>query len=227
MLRLLRLRHDEEEWQRLGWGPQYDEEGYHWPPVEVTDVNQWLERLVEAHVSGLFPDRRLQWTRQPKRRGPKSGIRNPVPAEGWAEWVDAASLDEDFRELRSAFRTRLIASKQAVPRLKPDAKAWYQNLAQEVLAQSSIEWSGLKGCEITQYPVATPPAEDLCHPGDSAPVSPQNRDLWLDTSATPYELKKYDASSAVWTRAMTFKTQDLPQALETVKEIYGPMPYEE
>jgi hypothetical protein len=40
-------------------------------------------------------------------------------------------------------------------------------------------------------------------------------------------LKKYDASSAVWIMAMTFKTQDLPHALETVKEIYGPMPYEE
>jgi hypothetical protein len=120
---LLRLRYDEAEWQRLGWVPQYDEDSYHWPPAKVTVVNQWLERLVEAHVNGLFPDRRLQWTPQPKRRGPKSGIRNPVPAEGWAEWVDAASLDEDFRELRSAFKTRLIASKQAVPRLKPDAKA--------------------------------------------------------------------------------------------------------
>jgi hypothetical protein len=116
MLRLLRLRHDEEEWQRLGWGPQYDEEGYHWPPAEVTDVNQWLERLVKAHVSGLFPDKWLQWTRQPKRRGRKSSFRNPHPAEGWGEWIDAASLDDDFRKLQSAFQTRLTVSKQAVPR---------------------------------------------------------------------------------------------------------------
>lgn len=69
--------------------------------------------------------------------------------------------------------------------------------------------------------------EDLCHSRDSAPVCPQNRDLWLDTSVPPYVLKKYDAASVTWTTAMTFEGRDLPSALETIKVIYGPMPCEE
>jgi hypothetical protein len=140
MLYLLRLRDDEGEWQRLGWGPQQDEDGYyHWPPAEVAAVNQWREQLVKAHVSGLFPRQGLQWSQEPKKRGRKGGVRNPDPAGDWPEWLDAASLEEAFLELRSAFKTRLKERRQAIPRLKADAKAWYRNLAQEVLAQSSIE----------------------------------------------------------------------------------------
>ena len=40
-------------------------------------------------------------------------------------------------------------------------------------------------------------------------------------------LKRYDMASATWITATTFKIQDLPQALETVKGIYGPLPDEE
>jgi hypothetical protein len=139
---LSHLRYDEAEWGRLGWVLQYNEACCQWRPAELTVVNQWLERLVKAHVEALLPNTQVRWARQPKTRGPKSGFRNPHPAGGWATWVDAASLHDDFRDLRSAFKTRLQEHKQAVPRLKAEARAWYRNLAQEVLVQLSIEWSG-------------------------------------------------------------------------------------
>ena len=52
------------------------------------------------------------------------------------------------------------------------------------------------------------------------PAHPRDRELWLDTSAPSYVLKRYDMASATWITATTFKIQDLPQALETVKGIY-------
>jgi hypothetical protein len=223
-----RLRYDEAEWRRLGWVLQYDEASYQWLPAELPVVNQWLERLVEAHVEAIFPHRRVRWAHKPKKRGPKSGFRNPHPAGDWATWVGADALVSDFRGLRFAFWTQLQEKKQAVPRLKAEARAWYRNLAQEVVAQLSrelfdfIEWSSLQAFTVSRYPPPSSPAADLCHPGPSAPAQPHDRELWLDTSADPYVLKRYDMASATWTTAMTCKTEELRAVSETVRAMHSP-----
>jgi hypothetical protein len=228
---LLRLRHDEAEWQRLGWVPQYDEEaGWQGPPAEVTAVNQWLERLVEAHVGALFPDQQVRWVRRPQKRGPKSGFRNPHPAGEWAKWVDVESLADDFRDLRCAFRTRLEGTKQAVPRLKAEARAWYRHLAHEVVAQlrreliGFLQWSAVMTDQGTRYPRTSPPAADRCHPGPSAPAQPRDRELWLDTSAETYVLRRYDTASAAWTAVMTYKTHYSREILAAVRQMNSPAP---
>jgi hypothetical protein len=83
---LRRLHHDEAEWQRLGWEPQLDQEyGSELPPKEVCDVSRQLAQLVEAHVSGMFPGRRIIGKAEPKPRGRKSGFSNPHPTGSWAE----------------------------------------------------------------------------------------------------------------------------------------------
>lgn len=38
---------------------------------------------------------------------------------------------------------------------------------------------------------------------DTAPESPENLDLWIDTSSTPHVLKQYAASSSMWTSVAT------------------------
>ena len=39
--------------------------------------------------------------------------------------------------------------------------------------------------------------------GDAAPESPENMDLWIDTSSTPHTLKQYSSTSANWTAIAT------------------------
>jgi hypothetical protein len=133
-----RLRHDEAEWQRLGWEPQWDHEyGTEWPPKEVGGVSRQLAQLVEAHVSGMFPGRRIIWKAEPKQRGRKSGFSNPHPTGSWDEWVEAERLERDFRQLHALLKARLTAAGRSKD------KQWYQRLAQEVLEESSISWSDL------------------------------------------------------------------------------------
>jgi hypothetical protein len=92
---------------------------------------------------------------------------------------------------------------------------------------ASSSGSDFKKPKITQYLPASPPAADLCHPGPSAPAQPQDRELWLDTSADPYVLKRYDRASATWDTANTLTTQELREVSATVRGMYGPMRDEE
>ena len=117
---LQRLRHDEAEWQRLGWKPQWDEEyGTERPPKEVRGVARQLAQLVEAHVSGMFPGRRIIWKAEPKQRGRKSGFSNPHPTGPWDEWLEADRLEQDFRQLHALFKARLDAAGQPCAGLEP------------------------------------------------------------------------------------------------------------
>src|SRR5262249_46015506 len=70
------------------------------PPREVLTVRRHLEALAEAHVTGLFPGRRITWARAKAKRGPKGGIKNPCPNGPGTERIDAAILDEDEQALR-------------------------------------------------------------------------------------------------------------------------------
>lgn len=38
---------------------------------------------------------------------------------------------------------------------------------------------------------------------DTAPIDPQNMDMWLDTSSTPHTLKMYSSTTAVWSAVAT------------------------
>ena len=107
-------------------------------------VARQLAQLVEAHVSGMFPGRRIIWKAEPKQRGQKSGFSNPHPTGPWDEWLEADRLEQDFRQLHALFKARLDAAGRAVRRSGADAKLWYQRLAQAVLEESNIPWSDLK-----------------------------------------------------------------------------------
>lgn len=52
----------------------------------------------------------------------------------------------------------------------------------------------------------------------SEPSSPNNMDLWMDTSSTPHTLKQYSASSKVWTTVLTtyvkIQAQNIGKAFE-------------
>jgi hypothetical protein len=220
---LLRLRRDKAKWEQLGWEMQLDEDGLDEPPKEVKAVYQWLEQLVEAHVSGIFLHRQIKGERQ-ERRGPKSGFKNPYPAGGWAEWVHPADLDSDERNLRKRFSAQRQELKRLPRETVDEARIRIQRLAQEALEHVDIWWSGLNEYVEIEEPVPqAPPTSYTCHHGPSAPTYPQGGDLWLDTSVKPYTLKKYEAASATWITAATIQARDVAEALELVDFFEGPI----
>lgn len=155
------LRHDENEWERLGWEPEWDDTyGIQRPPKEVAAVSESLSQLLEAHASGLFPHRRIVWRDKARRPGRKGRLKNPHPTgEPWTQWVEAARLDEDFRHLRSAFKARLKEAK-GKPHWRNKAKEWYRNLCQRVLEEASTTagvgwWSGWKEYQAEPEPEPT------------------------------------------------------------------------
>jgi hypothetical protein len=141
---LRRLRCDAGAWERLGWEWEVDEEsGEPHHPQEVGVVCEALERLVEAHVRGLLPDKQLIQVHASKKPGPKAGFENPDPAGPWAEWVEVATLDEDERALRKIFRRRsreLRILRERGEKSREDAKARIEQIALEALEQSGAGW---------------------------------------------------------------------------------------
>jgi hypothetical protein len=142
---LLRLRRDAEAWERLGWEWAVDEEsGEVRRPTEVDAVCEALERLVEAHVRGLLPDRQLVRVQAPKKPGPKTRFENPHPVGPGAEWVDVATLYRDERVLRQIFsaKRRDLEVRHSRGKDRQAAKARIEQLVYQVLEQShAAAWS--------------------------------------------------------------------------------------
>jgi hypothetical protein len=222
---LLRLRRDEAEWDRLGWERQSDEYGLDLPPKEVKSVYQSLEQLVEAHVSGLYPGRRMVWKHEHKKHGPKGRLKNPHPTgEPWTEWVDSADVAHDERDLRKRFSAQRHELKRLPGETPDEARIRIQRLAQAALEDVDPWWSGFNEYVESDEPVPPPPPTSYtCHPGPSAPAHPQDGDLWLDTSGMPYALKRYDVASATWIISGTIQANDVPEALELVDVFERPM----
>jgi hypothetical protein len=194
------------------------------PPKQVRAVAQQLQALVKAYASGLFPHQRLEWTNAPHKRGRKGGLQNPHPTgEPWTEWVEPAVITSSFRELQALFKRKLTHVRRPPGPTKTAAKAWYRQLAHEVLAESSIWWSDRKEYTFVDRPVSTPPASYTCHAGSSAPPQPEDSDLWLDTAVTPYVLKKYEAASAIWHTFIPINAPDVAKALALVDSLYQPI----
>src|SRR5262245_29727600 len=94
---LRRLRH---QWRRLGY--EEDDEG----PYPVREVRVQFERILDAHLRGVLPDRRMTWQRLKKRPGRRGGLKNPYPTGDWSDRVEARTLDASERELRQFFKAR-------------------------------------------------------------------------------------------------------------------------
>ncbi len=227
---LRRLRYDEDEWQRLGWEPKWDDTyGIPRPPKEVSVVLDVLRNLVEAHAGSLFPRSRIVW--KPEHGKRTSRLKNPHPTgEPWTQWVEAAWLDEDFRHLRATFKARLKES-EGKPALRADAKEWHRKLAEEVLEETSASagvgwWSGCKDYKHVEHTATPSPDNRPCHAGPDPPRRPQDRDLWLKTSVGPYALHTYDAATGTWKPTMKVAAQDVRQALELVNSLRQPITWD-
>lgn len=82
---LHQLRRDENEWQRLGWEPKWEDTyGIQRPPEQVAAVSEALLNLVGAHAGGFFPHRRIVWKDKAGKPGRKGKLSNPHPTgEPW------------------------------------------------------------------------------------------------------------------------------------------------
>ena len=221
---LRRLRRDEQEWERLGWKWQWDNEyGYPRPPKEVTTVNEALEGVVKAHGKSLFPGRRIKWVPERKKPGPKGSVKNPHPTgDPWTEWVDVAWLYEDFRALRSAFKAKLKAP-EGKPPTRAEAKEWYRKLAQQVLEESDIWWSGLQEYKVVPVTDVQPIQKPPRHIGRRAPKKPKEGHYWLDTSVTPNVLKRYDGASGAWKTNLDISAKDPKEAVAILDSLFEPI----
>ena len=221
---LLRLLDDKVEWLRQRWEWDIDEEtDLEGVPEEVGTVREWLTKLVEAHLRGLFPRRRVVWKSVPKRAGRKRGLKG-VPTDP----VDAAILAEDFEMLRTAFKAQMKAIGRKVGPTKAEAKARYRQLAKTVLEEMSASarvgwWSHWKEYETVVWPDVPPPVNYTCPAAPTMPFHPQEGDLRLDTSTKPYVLKKYDASAATWTTFGEIWAKDVSQGLAIVDALHQPI----
>jgi hypothetical protein len=223
-LYLLRLLSNEAEWLRRGWEREVDEEtGTKRAPEEVAEVDKWLQKLVEAHLRGLFPMRHVVWKSVPKRAGRKSGLTD-VPTDR----VDVAWLTKDFQILRTAFRARLKAMRRKIGPTQVEAKAWYRQLAQAILEETSATagvgwWSDWKEYETVVQTPAPPRVDYTCQASHSSPLHPKGDNLWLDTSTKPYVLKKYDALTGTWTTFGEIWANDVSQGMAVVEALHQPI----
>jgi hypothetical protein len=141
ILYLDRLRHDPDEWQRLGWEEiwEYDagfDDHVRCAPREVEDVERWRERLTDAHVQGLLPGRCVapRLVRELLGR-PAKGLRNAHPRHPVHEWVDARTLEQAWKSLHAFFKRH-----EAKIRPRPGASERIRKLVDEARKTCGRFW---------------------------------------------------------------------------------------
>jgi hypothetical protein len=135
---------------------------------------------------------------------------------------------KDFQILRAAFRARLKAMRREIGPTQVEAKAWYRQLAQAILEETSATaavgwWSDWKEYQTVVQTPAPPRVDYTCQASRSAPLHPQGADLWLDTSTKPFVLKKYDAPTATWTTFGEIWGNDVSQGMAVVEALHQPI----
>ena len=168
MFYLERLALDEQEWQRLGWSPRV-REGLDepWdsndldPPDEIREVAFWMQSLIAAHATGIFPGLRIKWESKGRKPGPKAVMANPHPVPRHrVESIEAEYLYEDYCRLDDGFKARNIKWKRAT---KEDIK----RVVTEVLNDSDLDWSARRETVSLDEPISAPsgpPLSKKCKP---------------------------------------------------------------
>src|SRR5262249_50186854 len=130
-------------------------------------------KVLESHIGGLFPGWRLQWSRGSAKPGPKARIKNPYPTGPEAEWVDAACLDEDERELRRhLFPHRHLLEWRGRGRRPENVKPRIVKLAMRALRESAT------GSAVAWWSSAVKEHVELPHESENDELLPRIVTRW-------------------------------------------------
>ena len=143
-----------------------------------------------------------------KKRGVyKAGVNaNGIIAKDSLCYVDGTAfvVGEDRIEMELSDSTKDLISMGAYVIIMPDRK--YINTIKN---GNEYDWGSIDVEHKTTGKVTftlctlTGEAYDLPEGSDTAPSSPSNGQLWLDTSSTPHTLKKYSETNAMWVSIAT------------------------
>jgi len=157
---LLKLAKSRDEWMRLGWQEQFDEESeMSWPPKEAEVALEYLMQLVEAHAYSMIPWKRIEWKSLQKKTGPKGIKENPLPKYPNDKYIEAWRLFENYQNLIKLIRQKKFNFKK-FPKKPPESFLREKSrLVMELLTESEIEWSGFRKT-ILDGPIKIPTKKD-------------------------------------------------------------------
>jgi hypothetical protein len=139
---LMHLNRNPRAWDDVGWVWSKGK------PENVAEVDQLLQKFVEAHAQGLLPHRRVaEWKDLPREPGTPGGMKNPCPATPDDDFIDAGRLYLGWYDLKQVIE-RLLAGDR-----KPSSKRYthplsreeYTKLGQQALERSQLQWTSRGG----------------------------------------------------------------------------------